>query len=47
MDLKNLKLMANSDEDLKVISAHLQDSIVYTSDIASIKKKKNFFNAVK
>ena len=42
MDLKNLKLMANSDEDLKVISAHLQDSIVYTSDIASLKKNRIF-----
>ena len=31
MDFKNLKLVANSDEDLRVISAHLQDSIVYTS----------------
>ncbi len=35
MDFKNLKLIANSDEDLRVISAHLQDAIVYTSDIAN------------
>ena len=42
MDLKNLKLTANSNEDLKVISAHLQDSIVYTSDIANLKKNRIF-----
>ena len=42
MDLKNLKLVANSDEDLRVISAHLQDSIVYTSDIANLKKNRIF-----
>ena len=29
-------------EDLKVISAHLQDSIVSTKDIASLKKNKIF-----
>jgi len=42
MDFKNLKLIANSDEDLRVISAHLQDSIVYTSDIANLKKNRIF-----
>ena len=42
MGLKNLKLVANSSEDLKVISAHLQDSIVYTSDIANLKKNRIF-----
>ena len=42
MDLKNLKLIANSDEDLKVISAHLQEAKVYTSDIASLKKNRIF-----
>ena len=42
MDFKNLKLVANSDEDLRVISAHLQDSIVYTSDIANLKKNRIF-----
>ena len=42
MDLKNLKLIANSNEDLRVISAHLQDSIVYTSDMASLKKNRIF-----
>ena len=42
MDFKNLKLIANSDEDLRVISAHLQDAIVYTSDIANLKKNRIF-----
>jgi len=39
---KNLKLIANSNEDLKVLSAHLQDSIVATSDIANLKKNRIF-----
>jgi|TARA_B100001093_G_scaffold426962_1_gene421116 hypothetical protein len=34
--------MANSEEDLRVISAHLQDSIVSTSDIANLKKNRIF-----
>ena len=38
----NLKLVAKTDEDLKVISAHLQDSIVSTSDIANLKRSKIF-----
>ena len=42
MNFKNLKLIANSDEDLRVISANLQDSIVYTSDIANLKKNRIF-----
>ena len=42
MDLKNLKLVAHSDEDLRVISAHLQDAIVHTSDIANLKKNRIF-----
>ena len=42
MPSKNLKLMANSEEDLRVISAHLQDSIVSTSDIANLKKNRIF-----
>ena len=42
MKAKNLKLIARTDEDLKVISAHLQDSIVSTTDIASLKKNKIF-----
>ena len=40
MNTKNLKLIAKTDEDLRVISAHLQDSIVSTSNIANLKKNK-------
>tara|TARA_B100000700_G_C14549437_1_gene625853 strand:- start:164 stop:607 length:444 start_codon:yes stop_codon:yes gene_type:complete len=36
--VQNLKLIAKSDEDLKVISAHLQDAIVKISDIANLKR---------
>ena len=42
MKAKNLKLIARSDEDLRIISAHLQDSIVNTANIASLKKNKIF-----
>ena len=42
MNTKNLKLIANNSEDLKVISAHLQDSIVSTLDIANLKKNRIF-----
>ena len=42
MKAKNLKLIARTDEDLRIISAHLQDSIVKTTDIASLKKNKIF-----
>ena len=42
MKVQNLKLIAKTDEDLRVISAHLQDSIVKTSDIANLKKNKMF-----
>jgi hypothetical protein len=40
MDVKNLKLIARTEEDLRVVSAHLQDSIASISDIASLKKNK-------
>ena len=40
MKAKNLKLIAKTDEDLRVISAHLQDSIVSTSNIANLKRNK-------
>ena len=40
MNTKYLKLIAKTDEDLRVISAHLQDSIVSTSNIANLKKNK-------
>ena len=42
MEVQNLKLIAKTDEDLRVISAHLQDSITKTSDIANLKKNKIF-----
>jgi len=42
MEAKNLKLIARTEEDLRVVSAHLQDSIVSISDIASLKKNKIF-----
>ena len=42
MKAKNLRLIARTEEDLKVISAHLQDSIASISNIASLKKNKIF-----
>jgi|TARA_B100001093_G_scaffold510696_1_gene577075 hypothetical protein len=39
---KNLKLIAKSDEDLRVISAHLQDAIASPSDFANLKKNSIF-----
>ncbi len=42
MKAKNLKLIAKTDEDLKVLSAHLQDSIASTANIANLKKNKIF-----
>ena len=42
MKAKNLKSIARTDEDLRIISAHLQDSIVNTANIASLKKNKIF-----
>ena len=42
MQPKNLKLIAKTEEDLRVVSAHLQDSIASISDIASLKKNKIF-----
>ncbi len=42
MKVKNLKLIARTVDDLKVVSAHLQDSIVNVSDIASLKQNKIF-----
>ena len=40
MDIKNLKLIARTIDDLRVISAHLQDAIVNITDIANLKKNK-------
>ena len=42
MTIKFLKLNATTIEDLKVLSAHLQDSIVKTNDIANLKKNRIF-----
>ena len=42
MRAKNLKLIARSEEDLRIVSAHLQDSIASISDIANLKKSKIF-----
>ena len=42
MEAKNLKLIAKSEEDLRVVSAHLQDSIANISDIANLQKNKIF-----
>lgn len=41
-NLTNLKLLANNTNDLKVISAHLQDSILTTKNIANLKKNRLF-----
>ena len=42
MKIESLKLIANSEEDLRVISAHLQDAIVAIQNIAKIKKNRIF-----
>ena len=42
MEPKNLKLIARTQEDLRVVSAHLQDSIASVADIANLKKNKIF-----
>ena len=42
MEAKNLKLIAKTEEDLRVVSAHLQDAIVNVSDVANLKKNKIF-----
>ena len=42
MNVTNLKLLATSDEDLKIVAAHLQDAIVSTQDIANLRKNRIF-----
>ena len=42
MEPKNLKLIARTEEDLRVVSAHLQDSIASISDVANLKKNNIF-----
>ena len=46
MKVNNLKLLATSEEDLKVISAHLQDSIVSNLDIVLLKKNRIFIRQI-
>jgi len=40
--INNLKLIGKNEEDLEVISAYCQDSLVSIKDIAFLKKNKNF-----
>tara|TARA_B100002051_G_scaffold199767_1_gene189678 strand:- start:42 stop:491 length:450 start_codon:yes stop_codon:yes gene_type:complete len=42
MNVKFLKLNATTDEDLKVISAHLQDGITQAGNIVHLKKNRIF-----
>ena len=42
MKEKNLKLIARTEDDLRVISAHLQDAIANVLDIANLEKNKIF-----
>ena len=42
----NLKLLGRNQEDLKVISAYLQDSIVAIKDIAFLKINRTFIMVV-
>ena len=42
MKVQNLKLLATSDEDLRIIAAHLQDAIVSVQDFANLKKNRIF-----
>ena len=42
MEVKNLKLVARTEEDLKVVSAYPPDSIANLSNIANLVKNKIF-----
>ena len=42
MNVTNLKLLNTSNEDLRVVAAHLQDAIVSTQDIVNLKKNRIF-----
>ena len=42
MKVKNLKLLAKTEEDIRVVSAYLQDAIANVSDVANLKKNKIF-----
>ena len=42
MNSKNLKLIARTEDDLRVVSAHLQDSICSVTDTANLKNNRIF-----
>ena len=42
----NLKLLALNHDDLKVLSAHLQDSVILVKDIIFLKKSRTFLMMV-
>jgi hypothetical protein len=42
MNATNLKLLATSEEDLRIVAAHLQDAIVSIQDIANLRKNRIF-----
>jgi len=45
-DEKNgLRLVCKNQDDLKVISSYLQDSIVIVKDMVFFKTKKNFYSS--
>ena len=42
----NLRLIGKNEEDLKIISAYLQDSIVLIRDIVFLKKNRVFIKDI-
>lgn len=42
MGTSHLKLIAQDEEDLKIISAHLQDAVLKTGDLAYLPQKRRF-----
>ena len=42
MRAKNLKLIARTEDDLRVVAAHLQDAIVNVANMANLKNNKIF-----
>ena len=45
-EINNLKLIGKNEEDLKIISAYLQDSVVIAKNIIYLKKNKTFIMIV-
>ena len=41
-EAKQLRLIANDEEDLKILSAHLQDAVVKVKDVAYLPNKRRF-----